>query len=252
MPSDIQPMKLLDKLQLMNALAPRLTGNQFKVAHMLTLYFHNSKTGDCFPSYQQLADMSGTSRPTAVATIKKLQELAVIKVDGSNGGWNKRNTYHLIAEVAKSLIEEKVGQQNNNGRTADRRVQQVDHNVPSAEHERSASRTAYNNEGNNEGNKKNSNAEMQSDFEEWWELYPRPVGHGEALAAYKKARKKASKDELLDGLKRAQVQFAGTEVRYIPYPKNWLAGERWLDEKPRPEKFIAVLPEDAERYRSAL
>jgi hypothetical protein len=235
MPSDTKQMKLLDKLQLTTALAPRLTGNQFKVAYMLLLPFHNSKTGKCFPSYRQLADMSDTSRPTAVTTIKKLQELAVIKVDASNGGWNKRNTYHLIAEAARSLIGEKVGQQNNNGQTADRGVQSADHHVPSAEHQCSDSRNAYNNEGIKEGTKKNSHAsKLQADFDEWYALYPRRVGKAQAFDAYENARKKASQNELIAGAKNAVEQYRETDERYVPHPKTWLAGERWLDEKPDP------------------
>ena len=71
-------MQLADKVQLVTALARELTGDQFKVAHALLLRFHNSQTGKCYPSYRQLAEVTGTSPPTAVAALKNLKALGVV------------------------------------------------------------------------------------------------------------------------------------------------------------------------------
>ena len=73
---------------------------------------------------------------------------------------------------------------------------------------------------------------VEADFEEWYQLYPHKVGRGQALKAYRSARKKTGKGELLESVKRFAAAKArdGTEKRFIPHPATWLNGERWADE----------------------
>ncbi len=68
------------------------------------------------------------------------------------------------------------------------------------------------------------------DFEEWWKRYPRKTAKGHARAAYAKARRKASAQQLLAGLQRALPKLNAAEERYRPHPATWLNGERWTDE----------------------
>lgn len=78
---------------------------------------------------------------------------------------------------------------------------------------------------------------VEADFDEWYALYPHKVGRGAALKAYRAARKKTGKGELLDAVKRFSAAKArdGTEKRFIPHPATWLNGERWADEAPAPQ-----------------
>ncbi len=78
---------------------------------------------------------------------------------------------------------------------------------------------------------------VEADFGEWYALYPHKVGRGAALKAYRSARKKTGKSELLEAVKRyaAATARAGTEKRFIPHPSTWLNGERWADEAPAPQ-----------------
>lgn len=73
---------------------------------------------------------------------------------------------------------------------------------------------------------------LESDFGEWYGLYPHKVGRGAALKAYRTARKKIGRAELIEAVRRyaAGVARAGTEKRFIPHPATWLNGERWADE----------------------
>lgn len=73
---------------------------------------------------------------------------------------------------------------------------------------------------------------VEADFDEWYALYPHKVGRGAALKAYRSARKKTGKGELLESVKRFAAAKArdGTEKRFIPHPATWLNGERWADE----------------------
>jgi hypothetical protein len=73
--------------------------------------------------------------------------------------------------------------------------------------------------------------EPAGEFDEWYNAYPRHVGRGAAVTAYKAARKKADHATLLAGATRAAKQHFNTEQRFIPHPATWLNEERWLDEE---------------------
>jgi len=91
------PLSLVEKLGLANwLLAERaLTGDQFKVAYGLLFQFHNSKNGNLFPSYSTQAKAAGVSKPTAIRTVKILEELGVLDVHRTDGGRNRPNSYTL-------------------------------------------------------------------------------------------------------------------------------------------------------------
>jgi hypothetical protein len=64
-------------------------------------------------------------------------------------------------------------------------------------------------------------------FERFWAAYPKKAGKGDARNAWKKARSKASLEQILNAL---AAQRFSPEERYQPHPATWLNGERWLDE----------------------
>ena len=68
------------------------------------------------------------------------------------------------------------------------------------------------------------------DFEAWYDAYPRKRGKGQAVKAYRIARKKAAADELLDALREQIPTLTAKGPEYVPYPATWLNGERWEDE----------------------
>lgn len=73
---------------------------------------------------------------------------------------------------------------------------------------------------------------LEAEFDAWWPAYPRKVGKGAALRAWKTARKRVEVREITDGL-RAAVQAwekNRTETHYIPHPASWLNAQRWLDD----------------------
>lgn len=75
------------------------------------------------------------------------------------------------------------------------------------------------------------------DFEEWYKAYPRHEGKGAARTKYAAARKKVSKQTLLDGAKRSAKEYAGREKKHIPHPATWLHQERWDDEYAKEQPF---------------
>lgn len=66
-------------------------------------------------------------------------------------------------------------------------------------------------------------------FESWWDHYPRKAGKRKALAAWKRARKRATDQQLIDGA----IRYANDPHRtdeYTKYPEGWLNRDGWLDD----------------------
>ena len=67
-------------------------------------------------------------------------------------------------------------------------------------------------------------------FEDFWQVYPKKVGKGQARIAFRSAIKKATKDELISSAQVFAQQHAATDKQFVPHASTWLNGERWLDE----------------------
>lgn len=76
------------------------------------------------------------------------------------------------------------------------------------------------------------NSFNQSEFDAFWEAYPRKIGPEPALKNYKRALKLVDAATILAGAKNyaEQVRRAGTETTYIQHPKNWLRECNWKSE----------------------
>jgi len=69
-----------------------------------------------------------------------------------------------------------------------------------------------------------------SDFDAWYEQYPRKVGKQGALKAYTKARKTTSAARLLVAVRRYAADPNLPAKEFIPHPQTWLNEGRWDDE----------------------
>lgn len=69
-------------------------------------------------------------------------------------------------------------------------------------------------------------------FAQWWAVYPKKVGKGEAKKAFGKVR--VGVDVLIDAVNRQKnsQQWTKENGRYIPNPATWLNQGRWEDELP--------------------
>ena len=92
-------------------------------------------------------------------------------------------------------------------------------------------------------------------FEEFWKAYPRKVGKGAALKAYKRIKPSAdlSKAMLLAVEKQKRSdQWRKDNGQYIPNPSTWLNQRRWDDEmpcQPQNKSKGAYYKPDGERIR---
>lgn len=82
-----------------------------------------------------------------------------------------------------------------------------------------------------------ASTDVERDFAQWYDLYPRKRGKGQAVKAYRSARKKVSHDTLVETLQEQMPILIKDGVDFAPYPATWLNGERWDDEiAPQPQR----------------
>lgn len=92
--------------------------------------------------------------------------------------------------------------------------------------------------------------EIETDFAEFWKLYPRKIAKPQALKAYVKARKKTDHGTIVAGL-AAQIRWGVfAEPQFSPHAATWLNGERWADERDATGSAGMAGRQDAGRGRS--
>lgn len=76
---------------------------------------------------------------------------------------------------------------------------------------------------------------LDASFDEFWSVYPRRVGKGQARKAWASAMKKTDASTIIAGAARFASSSASSELKFVPYPATWLNGERWDDEEAAPK-----------------
>ena len=93
-------------------------------------------------------------------------------------------------------------------------------------------------------------AARENVFEDrFWKQYPRKVGKGGALKAWRKATKTTPPETILAGL--AGYRWPDDQ-QYIPHPATWLNDGRWADEPAAPVAAGPAVPDDVARWRARL
>jgi len=67
-------------------------------------------------------------------------------------------------------------------------------------------------------------------FEDFWSAYPRKIGKAKARTAFAYAMKKATIEQISNGLNDQVEALLAKEQKFIPHASTWLNGERWNDE----------------------
>jgi hypothetical protein len=85
--------------------------------------------------------------------------------------------------------------------------------------------------------KEREKEDTDASFDAWWAIYPKKVGKGQALKAYRAASKKTTTDNLAASLQK-QLPWFAAQVKpdgdFRPQASTWLNGERWGDELDTP------------------
>lgn len=66
-------------------------------------------------------------------------------------------------------------------------------------------------------------------FEEFWKVYPKKVGIGNARGQWPWAINKAPAEQIIRGAMEYAKHCRGTDWQYVLSPAKWLIGEHWSD-----------------------
>jgi hypothetical protein len=83
-------------------------GNPLRKLVLIKLADNASDTGECWPSYQHIADQCEISKRSAMAHIKQLAAFGFLKIEHREGKHHKNssNLYHLTISAGDSLVQE--------------------------------------------------------------------------------------------------------------------------------------------------
>lgn len=72
---------------------------------------------------------------------------------------------------------------------------------------------------------KNQDREYTKEFNEFWLIYPKKIEKSKAFEAYKKAIKRTTHQQVMDGVKKYAAEVQHTEPRFIKLAQDWFEGE---------------------------
>lgn len=87
-------------------------------------------------------------------------------------------------------------------------------------------------EDKNKNKKRLDNKYIESEFEKFWQVYPKKKSKSFALKAFSKIADKVSVDTLIKAVdaQKHTAQWQKDDGQYIPFPATWLNQQRWEDE----------------------
>ena len=165
--------------------------------------------GKCWPSLNRLADDTSMSRSTVQLAIKGLEAAGMLRIEKRmQDGVSLPNHYYLDL---KKVYREPVHHTDLEGEV----YRQPVGGIPTV------------------GTKpiiEPTTRDSIVGFEKFWLACPRRIGKEAARRAYEKARKLASDEELLSGIRLYATSRAGQDEQYTVHPATWLNQGRWADE----------------------
>lgn len=178
--------------------------------------YANDSTGKCHPSRATIAKKCHINVKTVDRAVQELVALGAVtvehrKVDGSDE-WAS-NEYTLIMSPPGVKITPPWGKNDTTGRDKNGKRSKAS---------------------NNQSQEPKSSSSVDDEFPEFWNLYPRKVGKGGAIVAYRRARKQAKQQEILAGL-HLYLLTCPKEKHFIAHPTTWLNQARWADETDQPQ-----------------
>lgn len=195
-------------------------GNPLRKLVLIKLADNANDQGECWPSYQHIADQCEIDRSTVRKHIKQLAEQGVLRIENREGPkGNSSNLYYLtlggVGQNSTPVGPEStgVGPQPTGGVGPE------------------STRTSHSSEPVNEP-KPLCMPDPMAGFEVFWKLYPKKKGRKDAAKAWAKLK---PSDELHQTLITALGSHCVSDDwtkdggRYIPNASTWLNGERWND-----------------------
>ena len=168
----------------------------------------------CFASNKHFADFFGISKGRCSQIINRLYEKNLIEVTFEYEGKEVKKRTIKVVNKLNTLVNK------------------LNHPIKNSKHpyleNDEVNNTSINNTNNNNTN---SNAhlenEIESDFEEWWNLYDKKLDKKKSLIVFKKCHKEHGYEKILEGTK-AYLQTV-TDKQYQRYPTTFLNNQSYLD-----------------------
>ena len=240
---------LADKIRFVDAImaAQDLSPSAKMIGYVLSLRFHNLRTGRCFPSYDSLAAAAGLKRrATAIAAIKELADAEWIVVE-RGGGRSRTNDIGLRFDRVETVRETAPFEKENGTERVPFDDETVRETAPfeainGTQNRRKGTENVPDSLKNTPSPSETGEDDLSHGpggpgFVDFWRAFPKRTRHGAARAAFEAvvASRKITPAELVAAAQRYAVERAGEEVRFAKNPVDWLNGEHWLDE-PAPRR----------------
>lgn len=197
-------------------------GNPLRKLVLVKLADNASDQGECWPSYQHIADQCEISRSTVKVHIRELEKTGFLRREfRRNGELNQSNVFHLTldsgaaADLGGGAAENPPGAAENPGGGAT-----------------AAPRTSHSFEPVKEP-KPMRNKCAQEGFAQFWKLYPRKVDKAKAEKAWNKLDMTPDLfAEICAALAKqaTSLDWLKSGGQFIPHATTWLNGRRWEDE----------------------
>ena len=197
-------------------------GNPLRKLVLVKLADNASDQGECWPSYQHIADQCEIDRSTVRKHIKHLADQGLLRIENREGPkGNSSNLYFLtlggVGQNSTPVGPEStgVGPQPTGGVGPE------------------STRTSHSSEPVKEPKTLcTSEVELAQAFEAFWKLYPNKKSKKDARKAWDKLKPSAELRLTLMttlGSHRLSRDWTKDDGQYVPMASTWLNGERWTD-----------------------
>ena len=191
-------------------------GNPLRKLVLVKLADNASDQGECWPSYQHIADQCEISRTTVKVHVRELEKAGFLRREyRRKGELNQSNLFHLELGSGASAALPGAGSAPGGGASA-------------------APRTSHPSEPVKEPKTLcASEAELTEAFEVFWKMYPNKKSKKDARKAWEKLKPGAELRLTLMtalGNHRLSRDWSKDDGQYVPMASTWLNGERWTDE----------------------
>jgi hypothetical protein len=204
-------------------------GNPLRKLVLIKLADNANDQGECWPSYQHIADQCEIGRSTVKLHIRELEKAGFLRREyRRKGELNQSNLFHLSLDggAASALGG---GATDNPPGAADNPPGAADNPGGGAG---AAPRTSHSSEPVNEP-KPLCKADGLEGFDQFWKLYPKKRSLKEAKKAWAKLKPDSDLRTILItalGKQCLQVDWTKNGGQYVPLASTWLNGEKWNDE----------------------
>lgn len=175
--------------------------------------------GAIFPSQATIAEESGLSERTVRRMMVHLEEIGVVERRARRGGEGRANSKtdaYTLHPNGHAEGAAKLSDRSERPDTEGRATGHEQQSTPYIEIDR-------------EEIDKDSVA-----FDDFWSIWPRKDAKKGASAAWDRAVKRASAQEIVDAARAYAASPHRPEKQYVPHAATWLNGDRWTDPLPEP------------------